>query len=132
MFGIRTAVHENHMTLEELAAEGITEDSVTKSLQGASRGWVVERDGDVVGFSIANGEDRSVWALFVLPEYEGLGGGRKLLRAATSWLMDTGAGSIRLETAADTRAEGFYLHEGWERGEVNKQGDVEFTYGKDS
>ena len=129
MFEIRTSGRENHMTLEELAEDGITLDSVVESLSGPNRGWLVSCDDRVVGFSLADDENRVIWAVFVLPEYEGRGGGRLLLNAATEWLLGSGSGPISLATAPGTRAETFYLRAGWMPGAVNEEGDVEFTYG---
>tara|TARA_A100001037_G_scaffold296139_1_gene316232 strand:- start:1967 stop:2395 length:429 start_codon:yes stop_codon:yes gene_type:complete len=129
MFEIRIAVRESHMTLEALAREGVTPASVTAYLEEQMRGWVVSCDDRIVGFSLADGETRSVWAVFVLPEFEGRGGGRLLLAAATEWLLPSGSGPIRLVTKEGTRAEAFYLKAGWKQEHVNTAGDVVFTYG---
>ncbi len=127
MFEIRTLVEENSMTLEELECEGITPESVKEALCGSCRGWVVDLNEFVVGFSIANSATRSVWAIFIHPNHEGKGGGRLLLEAATDWLRNQGVGIIRLTTGVNTRAEGFYSHMGWSRGTTTSDGEIEFT-----
>lgn len=90
------------------------------------RGWVCEMAGKVVGFSYAAKEDSSIWALFVSPEHEGLGIGTGLLELAVEWLFSLGNEEVTLETAANTRADGFYAARGWCRGEMKN--DVEVTY----
>jgi GNAT superfamily N-acetyltransferase len=89
--------------------------------------WVCEVEGRVVGFSAAALRDASIWALFVLPEFEGRGIGKRLLALATDWLFAQGAPQIVLGTAAATRADAFYAKLGWRRGEMRDDLEVEFT-----
>ena len=117
-FEIRTATTENAMTEAELAASGITPERAADLLRTDGRCWVAEAGKRVVGFCIANSKTRSIWALFVLPAYEGRGIGRRLTETAVDWLWKNGAEEIWLETETNTRAEGFYEHLGWRRGEV--------------
>ena len=83
---------------------GITPANVAASLKGRARGWVAEEEGVVVAFAIADGETRSIFALFVAPGYEGRGLGRALLDRAVRWLQSESSGAIWLTTAPDTRA----------------------------
>ena len=55
LFELRPRTRENVMTVEELARLGITVQSVTESLSISHKGWLCEEDGEVVGFSIADG-----------------------------------------------------------------------------
>jgi GNAT superfamily N-acetyltransferase len=71
-------------------------------------------------------EDNSIWALFVLPAHEGKGIGKRLLKLATDWLFDMGASSIILSTTIGTRADRWYEMQGWSRGEVNGDGEVQY------
>ncbi|CAE6865288.1 hypothetical protein R69746_08054 [Paraburkholderia aspalathi] len=72
--------------------------------------------------------DPIVAALFVRPEYHGRGIGRKLLELSIDWLRGNGAQNITLETDSGTRADGFYKHLGWKRGDPSDQGgQVSFT-----
>jgi GNAT superfamily N-acetyltransferase len=96
-------------------------------LDKLGRGWVCEIDGRVVGFSYAAKADYSIWALFVLPEFEGRGIGKQLLKLAVDWLFDIGAERVSLSTEANTRADRFYLAQGWRRGEMKDEVEVKFT-----
>jgi GNAT superfamily N-acetyltransferase len=78
-------------------------------------GWVARIDGVTVAFSYANRTDGSIWALFVHPEHEGRGLGKRLLELATDWLFALGFARITLETGAGTRADRFYASRGWTR-----------------
>ena len=129
LFEIRTAVTENAMTEAELAACGITPERSAELLRTDGRCWVAEAGKRIVGFCIANVNSRSIWALFILPAYEGRGIGRRLLKAAVDWLWRSGADELWLATETNTRAEGFYEHLGWKRGEVElKDGYEEVRY----
>jgi GNAT superfamily N-acetyltransferase len=106
---VRISVSENLLTPEQLAARGITNESVAASFEKDAKGWVaVDRD-RIVAFSIADRATSSVFALFVLPEYEGRGLGSRLLALAMEWLWRNGAASVWLTTGASTRAVRFYL-----------------------
>lgn len=83
------------------------------------RGWVVEVDGKVVGFSYADKIDASIWALFVAQDYEGRGIAKRLLNAAVEWLFALGHESVHLSTSKDTRADRFYVGQGWTRSVLN-------------
>lgn len=80
-FAVRTSVTENALSLEQLERMGITPASVAASLDGRARGWVAEEEGVVVAFA-ADAGTRSIFALFVAPEYEGRGLGSALLARA--------------------------------------------------
>ena len=67
---VRTSVVENLLTREQLDARGITEASVAASSSANSKGWVALSGDEIVAFSIADRASRSVFALFVLPQYE--------------------------------------------------------------
>lgn len=112
IFAIRTAVRENAMTMEELAANGVTPEAVARLLATTAAGWIA---GAGEGFAIADAEDGSLFALFVHPDHEGRGLGRALLRLAESWLASQGWREAWLFTGADRRlrAQGFYRAHGW-------------------
>ena len=50
IFEVRTSVRENHLSLEGLAARGITPASVAEMIRTTMRAWVAEVDGEVVAF----------------------------------------------------------------------------------
>ena len=115
LFEIRTSVKENYQSREEIAELGITPDSVSKMLQTDCCAWLAEIDDQVIGFSIANKTEKTIFGAFVRPSFEGRGVGRKLMEAAESWLFSNNITDIWLLTGDDPnlRAYGFYLHLGW-------------------
>lgn len=123
---VRSSVVENLLTVEQLASRGITNASVATSLLTHAKGWVAERKGQIVAFSIADRASRSVFALFVLPEYEGRGLGGRLLDLALQWLWDNGADRVWLSTGPATKAARFYERRGWVCVGEEASGDVRF------
>jgi GNAT superfamily N-acetyltransferase len=73
---------------------------------------VFDADG-ICGFSAGDPRDGSIWALFVDPDFEGHGIGRKLIAAACAALRAAGHATATLGTDASTRAERFYRRDGW-------------------
>jgi GNAT superfamily N-acetyltransferase len=123
---VRLSVKENALSVEQLTARGITNASVAASLLTHRRGWVAERNGEIVAFSMADKADWSIFALFVLPEYEGRGLGCRLLQQALDWLWDCGAERVWLSTSPRTRAARFYTKAGWTQTGEAAYGDVRF------
>jgi GNAT superfamily N-acetyltransferase len=123
MSKIRLSVRENVLSNPALVTEQMYEDY----LDSSGCGWVCELEGQIIGFSYAAIVDHSIWALFVAPEHEGLGAGQRLLHLATQWLFEKGATTIKLGTSPDSRAERFYLAQGWARGEMKSEREVCFT-----
>ena len=60
---VRASVRENR-----LASTVITDDDVRTAIEDTGRGWVIEKDGEVVAFAIGNAVNGNIWALFVRPE----------------------------------------------------------------
>ena len=113
IFAIRTAVKENPLSLEQLTEMGITPEAVLEMLAIPDCIWVAEINEITAGFAIADREEGSIFALFVLPEYEGLGLGRQLMDRAEAALFQQHA-HIWLETDSESRAAAFYQRRGWE------------------
>jgi len=134
LFRIRTSVTENHQSQEELAALGVTPESVGEMLRTTSRAWVAEIDDEVVAFSMADAEAGTVFAMFVLPGYENRGAGRALMRAAEEWLFSQGHDEIWLLTGSDERlrANGFYRHLGWNAEGIEADGQLRYVKRKHS
>ena len=101
---VRTSVVENAMTREQLEARGITEESIAASFLADSKGWVAVVDDEIAGFSIADRDSGSIFALFVLPVHERRGIGGRLHDLALSWLWNNGAGRVWLTTDPSTKA----------------------------
>ena len=117
---VRGAVKENVLTSH------IPPERLVAGLETRGKGWVAEHEGRIVGFSMADREESIIWALFLLPEWEGQGLGRRLLDRAVGWLCGEGSGRIWLTTEPGSRAEGFYSHVGWVRVGMTESGEVRF------
>ena len=120
MSEIRLAVKENVLS----NPARVTHQMYVDYLELSGRGWVCESNGAIIGFSYAATEDSSIWALFVRPECEGVGAGKALLALAADWLFSLGNETVTLGTAANTRADRFYLRQGWSRGEMKDAVEV--------
>lgn len=86
-----------------------------------------EEDGVIAGLSASDPRDGSIWALFVDPVYEGRGIGQALIAAACRSVADAGHSKAKLSTVAGTRAERFYLRNGWIACGFTERGEVIFT-----
>ncbi|MGJ7475859.1 GNAT family N-acetyltransferase [Pseudomonas fulva] len=125
IFDVRTSVHENHLSREQLAAMGISPITVRQAILEAPCAWIAEVNGAPVGFSMADVEDGCVFAAFVLPGFEGNGLGRRLMEQAETFLFQHHQ-TIWLETAEASRACGFYRRLGWQPVKNLTEGDVRF------
>ena len=123
VMAIRRSVTENILS----DPGSVTPELCAEYLTVTGKGWVCEIDGRAVGFSIAALKDKSIWALFIHPEFAGRGVGTKLLKLAVGWLFDNGADIIFLSTGVGTKADQFYAARGWNRGESLPNGEVRFT-----
>lgn len=115
MSKIRLGVGENILSDPSRVTEQMYEDY----LEMLGRGWVAEVDGTVAGFCYANRTNSSIWALFISQEYEGRGIAKHLLNLAVRWLFEQGQEVVRLSTGTETRADRFYLSQGWTRERVD-------------
>jgi len=118
---VRASVRENR-----LVSTVITDEDVRRAIEETGRGWVVEADGEVVAFAIGNATDGNVWALFVHPDHERRGHGRRLHDAMVAWLWSRGLERLWLTTQPGTRAEKFYAAAGWVRTGLASRGEVRF------
>ena len=128
LFNIRTSVIENHQSREELATLGITPETVAEMLQSDCRAWIAEIDQQPIAFSMANAAEKTIFAMFVLPSFEGRGAGRALMQQAEQWLWFQGVEEIWLLTGNDSnlRAYGFYRHLGWTPTDIEPDGQIKF------
>jgi GNAT superfamily N-acetyltransferase len=128
IFAVRTSVTENALTIEELTERGVTNASVAASFTKDSKGWVAVYDSEIIGFSIADRKDSSLFGLFVLPIFEARGVGSELLKRALVWLSDNGSERVWLHTAPKTKAAAFYQRRGWVQTGTRPTGDVRFEF----
>ena len=112
---IRTSVRENHLSVAEMAAWGITPESVADLLRSTGQAWIARLDGTDAGFVIADAANATVFGMFVHPDCEGRGLGRRLMAEAEAWLFARGCTELWLSTDIDrkVRAHGFYRRLGW-------------------
>jgi ribosomal protein S18 acetylase RimI-like enzyme len=106
---IRDAAKENR-----LVQLRIGQQDYVQALTADGRAFVCEADGRVVGFVCGRPTKKDVWALFVLPEYEGRGIGSRLMDLIEAWMFEQGLEAIFLSTAPGTRAERLYQFRGWQ------------------
>ncbi|MDP3314306.1 GNAT family N-acetyltransferase [Lutibacter sp.] len=119
---VRMAVKENVLNNQALVTRGDNVDYLTKY----GKGWVCEIDNKIVGFSIVGLIQRNVWALFVLPKFEGVGIGLKLHDIMLNWYFSQTNEKIWLGTEQKTKAETFYKNRGWIQ--VGMHGDDEIKF----
>ena len=127
MFHVRTSVKENHLSESQLAQLGITPQSVVAWLNEGIAGWIAEEGGQVVGFSLADSRNGTIFALFVLPTHEHRGHGTRLLAAAVEWLREKGNGTISLKTGMRGSAVAFYERRGWRKTGVLPSREVQMV-----
>lgn len=120
LFSIRERVRENVLTRAQLATMGITPQSVTVALQNEWVGHLCEVAGRIVGFSMANVSTGEFTVIAVLPDFEGRGIGRELLRLSEESLWQAGHRTIWMWTSTDrsTRAVRLYFKSGWQEKEI--------------
>lgn len=106
---VRNAVTENVLSNPAL----VTDKDCAEYIMVRGKGWVCEAEGQVVGFSIADLVDNNIWALFVHPDYEGKGIGKKLHSLMMAWYFAQTDKTVWLSTDHNTRAEKFYTEQGW-------------------
>ena len=106
---VRNEVKENVLSDPSLVTDKDVEDFITRR----GKGWVCEIDNRIVGFAIADLQDNNIWALFIQPEYEGKGIGKKLHDDMLDWYFNQNKETVWLGTTPRTRAESFYRKAGW-------------------
>jgi GNAT superfamily N-acetyltransferase len=130
LFAIRTAVRENQMTMAELASVGVTPETVADLIRSENaRTWLGLCDTQPSAFAMARIVPGDLFALFVLPNREGLGLGSLFLAEAEDWLSLYGVQEAWLLTGRDPalRAAQFYSSRGWRTDGHEADGQVRFT-----
>jgi GNAT superfamily N-acetyltransferase len=119
---VRNSVKENMLSDPSL----VTDSDCIEFLTIRGKGWVCEDEKTIVGFSIADLHDNNIWALFLKPEYEGKGIGKKLHELMLDWYFSMGKPSVWLGTAPRTRAERFYRKMGWRETGMHGKNEIKF------
>lgn len=123
---VRHSVNENRLT----NPDSITEEDCKKFLLEAGHGWVCEITTQIVGFSLVSLVQHHVWALFIRPEYEKRGIGRKLQQLMLDWYFGQTETTIWLGTSPGTRAELFYRKSGWKEVGMHEENELKFEMTK--
>jgi GNAT superfamily N-acetyltransferase len=118
---VRHSVRENRLT-----SGVISDEEVVVAIERTGRGWVVELEGRIIGFAIGNAETGNIWALFMEPEHERQGHGRRLHDEMVNWLFSQGRKRVWLTTGQQTRAQRFYEAAGWHNAGVLAGGELLF------
>jgi GNAT superfamily N-acetyltransferase len=118
---VRQSVRENR-----LVSTVITDDDVREAIEDTGRGWVIESRGEVVAFAVGNAKSGNIWALFVHPDHEGRGHGRRLHDVMVGWLWSQGLDRLWLTTEPGTRAQTFYEAAGWRLVGLTNRGELRY------
>ena len=121
MHRVRKSVRENRLSDHTR----ITEASYLPYIAAGSA-WVAETQCGIAGFAAIDPQARSVWALFVRPDFEGAGIGRALHTRLLDWARDCGLKELTLSTEQSSRAAEFYSRSGWTQRSVTSDGEVTF------
>lgn len=119
---VRNAVKENMLSDPALVTDKDVVDYITRR----GKGWVSEIDAVITGFSIVSVMDNNVWALFMDPNYEAKGVGKKLHDVMIDWYFTQTEKTIWLSTSPGTRAEAFYRKAGWKEAGLYGKGEIKF------
>lgn len=119
---VRNSVTENTLSNPNL----VTDKDCEEFLTVRGKGWVCEIDNEIVGFSIVDIKDHNIWALFLRPEFEKKGIGRKLHDIMLDWYFEQTKTNVWLGTSPNTRAEVFYRNAGWK--EIGTHGKDEIKF----
>jgi len=119
---VRNSVKENMLSNPSLVSDKDCEEYI----MDRGKGWVCESNDMIVGFSIADLKENNIWALFVRPEYEGMGIGKKLHALMLDWYFTQGKQKVWLSTAPASRAESFYRKAGWKETGTHGKGEIKF------
>jgi ribosomal protein S18 acetylase RimI-like enzyme len=109
----------------------VTNEDCKEYLTKRGRGWVCEANGEIVGFAIADLKDKNIWALFVKPDFERRGIGRKLHDMMMDWYFSQSNEKVWLGTAPGTRAASFYKKAGWKETGLYGKGELKFEIKKE-
>ena len=123
MHHIRTTVKENVLSNEA----AITFDDYVRFLENEGETWIASIDSQLAGFGVLDRPNQAIWALFVAPTFEAHGIGKALLARLVERAEALGMLHLSLTTTAGTRAEQFYIRQGWQPNGVASNGEVKFS-----
>jgi GNAT superfamily N-acetyltransferase len=124
---VRLAVRENILS----DPSKVTNEDVLDYITRRGKGWIYKTDSKVVGFAIADLVDHNIWALFLLPAFEGKGIGRQLHETMLQWYFEHTDHPVWLSTERATRAEAFYTKAGWKNIGAYSTNEIKFEMTKE-
>lgn len=124
---VRNSVKENTLSDPGL----VTNKDCEEFMFERGKGWVCEIDNTIVGFAIADLKENNIWALFLDPNFEKKGIGRKLHQMMLDWYFSQTNEKVWLGTAFNTRAEEFYRKAGWTEAGTNGSKEIKFEMTKE-
>jgi len=124
---VRNAVKENTLSNPALVPDADVAEYITKR----GKGWVCVVHSEVAGFAIVDLIDNNIWALFVHPDFEGNGIGKKLHNMMLAWYFEQTKQNVWLGTSPNTRAEKFYRMQGWKEVGVHGKEEIKFEMESD-
>ena len=119
---VRNAVKENKLSDPALVPDKDVEEYMTNR----GKGWVCEIEEKIVGFAIVDLIVNNVWALFVHPDFEARGIGKKLHQIMMDWYFVQTKEKIWLGTDPNSRAYKFYQMQGWKEVGTHGKGEIKF------
>ena len=119
---VRNAVKENTLSNPALVPDEDVAEYITKR----GKGWVCVVHSEVAGFAIVDLIDNNIWALFVHPDFEENGIGKKLHDMMLEWYFKNTKEKVWLGTSPNTRAEKFYRMQGWKEVGVHGKEEIKF------
>ena len=122
LHSIRISVKENILPDPSI----ITESDYEQFLNIRGKGWLCEVDNTIAGFAIVDFKKNNIWALFVHPDFEGNGIGKKLQEIMLGYYFQNNIEKLWLGTAPGARAENFYRRSGWKETGIRPNGEVLF------
>lgn len=122
MHSVRMSVKQNRLSDPSIVAEA----DYARFLTVEGKGWVCESGNSILGLAIIDIRRNNIWALFVHPDHEGKGIGKKLFVLMIDWHFNQSRESLWLSTAPDTRAATFYRKSGWTETGMQQNGEIRF------
>lgn len=119
---VRNSVKENMLSDPGL----VTDNDCELFMFERGKGWVSEVNGKIVGFSIVDLKEHNIWALFIHPDFENRGIGRKLHHIMLDWYFEQTKENVWLGTSPHTRAETFYRKSGWQEIGMHGKNEIKF------
>ena len=119
---VRNSVNENMLTNPNL----VTDNDCKEYITGKGKAWVCGMNTEIVGFAIVDLQANNIWALFLKPEFEKQGIGKKLHDIMLDWYFKQTKNNVWLGTSPNTRAEIFYRKLGWTEIGTHGKGEIKF------